>query len=434
MWICVTAAVLYGATVCIGVFFLPGKRKEKPDAVKSWQVALLFMFAFLLRLILAAAIEGHKGDVSTFKRWAEDIHQAGFKQVYHMGTDLDYPPGYLYILYIAEKLRLLFGLPADHAAYTLIIKLPSILGDMFCGGMLYHAANRQISGQAVWVSGIYLFCPAVLINSAVWGQVDAFCAAILIAAIWLIYRNRFLPGAAMFGLAIACKPQMLVFVPLFLFYAFLQKRWAMLAIGPVTAIAVILLVATPFTSGFDYRWLVDRYFNTMNFYDFYSVNAYNLWAMLGFNNVPITQGVLRTPLHLAGPILATAACGLFLWKAKDAKAVFAAGALLIATTFIFTVKMHERYLFPTLLLLLFAYVISNDRRILVSFVAMATPHFLNVACLLNRSIMINATGVEIEINPIAVMLISSLQVLAYAYMLYSLWKACLQLQRSDVSA
>ena len=67
---------------------------------------------------------------------------------------LDYPPGYLYVLVFLEKLRLLLGLPMESQAYSLLIKMPSILADLFCGGAVLLLAQRKLGEKsALLLSG-----------------------------------------------------------------------------------------------------------------------------------------------------------------------------------------------------------------------------------------------------------------------------------------
>ena len=48
------------------------------------------------------------------------------------------------------------------------------------------------------------------------------------------------------------------------------------------------------------------------------------------------------------------------------------------TTFMFSVRMHERYLYPAMLLLTFAYLFSGQRGFLLSYGLISLAHFLNV--------------------------------------------------------
>lgn len=376
------AAVVFG-----GVVFVWAGRKFSQDSLKTEGFAvgacLLFLAAFLFRILLGYHSEGFTTDTDTFKSWAYLANTVGFQQIYHEDIFLDYPPGYLYVLVFLEKLRLLLGLPVESQGYTLLIKLPSIFADLFCGGAVLFLARRKIGEKSgLFLAGAYLFCPAVFLNSSQWGQADSFCTAIVLGSVLLLYQERYVPSAVLFGLSIACKPQMLVFAPLYLFFTLRRKRWLKLGLGMVLTLGTVLLVALPFTQGFNFLWLFQRYQATLDYYNYYSVNAYNVWALIGWNWKTLPPGVAGNLLDFLGPIIATVLCGILVFRAKSQEVVFYSPALLMAVMYAFSVKMHERYLFPALFFTLLSFVFIRDTGLLRGFALLATTSYANVAYVL----------------------------------------------------
>ena len=193
---------------------------------------LLFLAAFALRLWLAYYTQGYQSDIDTFKAWGRILNEVGFQRIYQQDIYLDYPPGYLYVLSLLDRLRLLMGLPEVSETYTLLLKLPAILSDLLCGWVLLRLAHPRLGAPgALFIAGAYLFCPAVLVNSAQWGQVDSFCTAILLGSVLLLYREKYPLSGALYGLSVICKPQMLIFAPLYLFFALKRKNWAGRGLG-----------------------------------------------------------------------------------------------------------------------------------------------------------------------------------------------------------
>ena len=152
----------------------PKTISEQPNAAGISAIALVAVFgsALLLRLVLGASVTGYETDINTFKAWAGMVDQMGMNQIYYSDVFLDYPPGYLYVLWCLEKLRQLLGLDAMGSGFTLLIKLPSIFADILCGYLLYRFAQKSGTNPLL-AAGLYLFCPAVLINSTIWGQADS---------------------------------------------------------------------------------------------------------------------------------------------------------------------------------------------------------------------------------------------------------------------
>lgn len=269
---CMGAGALAAGVFGGAVFLLAGRKFSRGSCQRGrfalW-ASLLFLGAFVFRVVLGYYSQGFTTDTDTFKSWANIANTVGFQQIYHEDIFLDYPPGYLYVLVFLEKLRLLLGLPLESQGYTLLIKLPSILADLFCAGVVLHLAKDKLGERAaLFLAGAYLFCPAVYLNSAQWGQADSFCAALVLCSVLLLYRERYVPAALLFGVSIACKPQMLVFAPLYLFFTIKQRRWLKLLLGIALTVGAVLLLALPFTQGFNFLWLLERYQATLDYYNY----------------------------------------------------------------------------------------------------------------------------------------------------------------------
>lgn len=376
-----TAVVFGGA-----VFFLGGRRFQKDSMNRrnfTVGAVILFSAALLFRLVLGYYSEGFTTDTDTFKSWAHLANLVGFQNIYHQDIFLDYPPGYLYVLVLLEKLRLLFRVSVESPTFTLMIKLPSIVADLLCAGALLFLAKRKLGEKtALFLAGAYLFCPAVYLNSAQWGQADSFCAAIVLGSVWFLYKERYIPAAVLFGLAIVSKPQMLVFAPLYFFITLRRRKPLQLLLGIVLSLATVLLVALPFTQGFNFLWLLQRYQATLDYYNYYSVNAYNLWSLIGWNWKTLPDGLAGSLMDFVGPVIATILCGVAVFRSKDYRVVFYCPALLMAVMYAFSVKMHERYLFPALLFTLLSFVFTRDKGFLRAFALLSAASYANVAYVL----------------------------------------------------
>lgn len=343
--------------------------------------AVLLLSGLVLRLFVGYCSQGFTSDMDTFKAWAYALNKTGLSGIYRRDDIfLDYPPGYLYVLLIIEKLRCLLGVAFDSPTYTLMLKLPSILADVFCSGIILWLGRKKLGEKtALLLCSAYLVCPVVLVNSAQWGQVDSFCTAILLCSALLLFDEWYVPSAVLYGLSIACKPQMLIFAPMYLFAAIKNKRWVKLALGVLCSVGAILVTAAPFTEGLDFSWLLDRYRSTLDYYNYYSVNAYNFWAAIGWNWRTLPSGFSLTALTLAAPILATTLCGAFMLFAKRKDALFACPVILMTVMYLFGIKMHERYLFPIFIFLLLCFIFTPDKRLLQAFGVTAAVHCLNVS-------------------------------------------------------
>ena len=123
-----------------------GIRIYRKDSKKSWTNLLLVLAAALLvKLIFAAAYEGHGTDMTCFSAWSDMIFKDGFWNFYHSDSFTDYPPGYMAMLWGIGALRSIFNLDVATGAGRCVIKLIPILFDLGAGALLYKIAKRKFS-------------------------------------------------------------------------------------------------------------------------------------------------------------------------------------------------------------------------------------------------------------------------------------------------
>lgn len=413
------SATIYMCAAFCGLALLLCGRKQKGGDGPGFRVwaGLMLLLALSLRLWLGYNSEGFSVDMDTFKSWGMTLGRVGFGEIYEQDMFLDYPPGYLYVLMLLEKIRQWTHLAWEGQLYTLIMKLPSIIADLLCGGALLWLGRKKLGERAaLLVSAAYLFCPAVFVNSAQWGQADSFCTGILLASALLLYGESWVPSGLLYGLSVICKPQMLVFAPMYIFFTIKRKKFLGLGLGVLCAAGAVLLVAAPFTKNFDYWWLVQKYQSTMDYYNYYSVNAYNFWTLIGRNWWGLPGGAEGALLTWAAPVLATAACGALVLLSKRKDAVFAAAPLLMGIVYIFAVKMHERYLFPAFIFILLCYVFVRDKRLIRAYAFMAGANYLNVSYTLW---IFRERGNNYDPNSGEGRLIAALQAAALMYLLWT---------------
>lgn len=68
----------------------------------------IFVVALLARLIGAIAYKGYEVDVNCFLAWADMIFENGIGKFYSLDAFTDYPPGYMYILFVIGGIRRYF--------------------------------------------------------------------------------------------------------------------------------------------------------------------------------------------------------------------------------------------------------------------------------------------------------------------------------------
>jgi Gpi18-like mannosyltransferase len=186
---------------------------------------------------------------------------------------------------------------------------------------------------------IVALLPTVLINASLWGQIDAMWASLALGGIYYLMRERPWLAVALFGAALAIKPQAVFVFPVLLLLALGGRLpWRMLLAAP----AVFLVLDLPaLVAGRDPVELltiydVDRQSHIVAELTYRAPSAYAF----------LPAGVPVETIRLAGYVVTAAAvmavCAVLARKKTD----------LVATAALFSIMvpfllpgMHERYFF-----------------------------------------------------------------------------------------
>lgn len=380
--------LLYGAAY-ITVFRNDRMVRMSASRLQLWVFALLGA-GLVIRLILAKS-QGYVSDMNTFKAWASHAATGGLTQFYNTDMFADYPPGYIYVLYILGKLQDFYGLGMDSVPFLVLMKLPAMLADLATAVLLFRMASRKLGpGAAFGAALLYVFNPAVLINSAVWGQVDSFFTLFLLLTFNAVRDKSPIKAGILFALAVLIKPQALIYTPVLLFFYWQGKSWKTFLQSAASGLAVIAAGILPFSLSMKPFWIVHLYRETLASYPFATLNAFNLYALTLGNWKPLGDSFILFSYGTWGTLFIFVAVGLALYyflkgRHNQEGLPYFIALVLISTMFLFGTKMHERYWFPAVALALAAFLHVKDRRLLLSFLGITVCHYLNVAYVLDLS-------------------------------------------------
>ncbi|MFO7635715.1 MAG: hypothetical protein R6W96_00210 [Clostridia bacterium] len=377
-----------------GVFFLFYRCCIRPEPLAEYRYdtflfVCLLAFGLGIRILVALLVYGHPTDMQCWMSWSETAKGTGLFSIYRSEIFVDYPPGYMFVLHLIGNIRQLFGIPVVSQMHSLIIKIPPMLADIAATCLIYRfALPRSGRMAAIGLASIYLFNPAVILNSSAWGQVDAVLALAVLGYVYSLYHKQMVKASVFFAIGILIKPQMLFFSPLLMvvFIRHLQEDGWKMGIrtflkGFSLALGIFVLTALPFGQGLPWHWILGLYFSAIGSYDYINLNTCNLFMLLGLNWVPNSEKRLGIPLGLFGYLGIGLSVLLYMgleYLNRKRELIFLGGTLLMTGIFTFGAKMHERYLFPVMILLLFAYVLQKDRKILFLYLLVAISHFLNI--------------------------------------------------------
>ncbi|MDQ6418344.1 glycosyltransferase family 39 protein [Paenibacillus sp. LHD-117] len=373
------------------------RRKDRFAPGQNMGALLLFggfAVALALRIAIGLTHDGYVNDIALFTFWSDQVVKDGIAGFYHSDIFVDYPPGYIYVLYGLGLLKEWFGLTAGSAGTLLLYKLPAIAADLAAAAVVYRAAKGKLGeAPAIGLALLYAFNPAAILDSAAWGQVDAVFALVLTLAIAGMADRKFGRASVWYAIAALIKPQTFIFMPVLLLALFLNKKWKDVAISAYYGFGTFIVLALPFYWGNGgLKGVYELYKGTLSSYPYATLNAFNLYALNGANWKPITESWLFLTYQQWGTafiLLAVAAAvcfSLIRSKRGGEDRSFYVAAMLIAIVFIGVTKMHERYMFPVMLLSLFAYIQSMDRRMLRVFFGFTITNFINISYVLKFSV------------------------------------------------
>ncbi len=337
--------------------------------------------AIIIRLILSLVFVGHTTDINCFMAWGNAVYSNGPSQFYTSGMFADYPPLYMLVCGGLSGLANFLHFGYGSAGYVFLFKLPATVADIICGLLIYRLSVKQnISRPFSFVlASLFLFNPATMFVSGAWGQIDSILSLGILSVLLVLPKNRIVAGV-LYGLTVLLKPQALMFGPLIALLYFLDvyddclpKRILLAFLSALSAVVVIFIVSLPFKGSQNYLWIVDKYASTAGSYQYASIEAFNFPALVGGNWKPVDSLFLGISFKTWGIVsIALSIVFSFFVLIRGYKnhksAPYIASSMLIAMIFSFGHYMHERYLFPVLLLLLVGYIYERDRRLLLIFI------------------------------------------------------------------
>ncbi|MDR3601513.1 MAG: glycosyltransferase family 39 protein [Desulfosporosinus sp.] len=402
----------------VAAYYLITKKKLKiqPSKAKILILTLLGV-GLLLRIPLALVINGHPFDLNTFKNWATTA-ASNFSQFYQSRNASDYPPVYIYVLFLIGKIG---SVSALSPYFTLLLKLPSIIADIATSFLIYKLAKKYLSLEiSILLAAFYTFNPAVLINSTIWGQVDSFFTLIIVAAIVLLSEKKIGLASILFTSAVLMKPQGIIFLPVLFFELIRQKTlksWIKVIISTlITAIVIVL----PFSLNTNVLWIFKLFASTLAEYPYASVNAFNFFSLIGANFAKDAGTLFVFSYHSWG-LMAIVAITAFSWflfiKGNSRVYASAVALLLIDGVFTFSTRMHERYMFPAVALSILTFIYLRDKRLMLLAAGFSTTIYINTHFVLYET--------QIGINSVAYglpLIVTSLfNVLLFVYLIKVLY-------------
>ena len=324
--------------------------------VSFLSLALLLFGGTALRVFFGNDV-GYEGDTQHYILWANEGTSAPSSQMYT--RDANYPPVSMFLLRLVAQVSQLF--PSDPFRSDLrflLVRSPAFLGDILTTLVVYIlVAKTSRTAVALTVAALYFLNPAVISDSAFWGQTDGLTALFPLLALVMLHSGRsFLTGFFLL-LGLGVKFQALPLIVAILVFAVVRlglRGFGFVLLGAIAAIGASYFPF--FLEGNFFEVIRAAYVSNLDAQPIVSLGALNFWKF----SAPFSIMDGAVAFHLGSLPITFKTIGLFLFTITStyviaigsiapslSQQLFAVG-MVAFTFFSLPTQIHERYLLPAL--------------------------------------------------------------------------------------
>jgi Gpi18-like mannosyltransferase len=345
-------------------------------------------------------------DVSLFKKWAIAIKDNGLSNIYANSNQVDYLPGFLYIL---KTYVVFFGSSVEETihflkAFVLFFEVLAVF--VICTYI------QQIK-WSIFLFLIGVFNWGYLYNNLAWFQIDGWLASTMLFSFLLALQKNTKWSIFLFVIAINIKFQSIIILPL-LGLIWLNQIKSPKEIASFLGVFLLteIVILSPFIVNGSAKFIFQNVFNTYDLFPYVSLNARNLWMLIEFNPRFIPDdstfiifsykqwGLSLYILSILGVILPYS-YWCFFKKIKISHQFLILGCIILSYSFFFlNTQMHERYIhyaFPFVMMYCFL-----NKSILI-FILFSLANYLNLESMLHFQTFIPHTSFLFNAQFIAVL-------------------------------
>jgi Gpi18-like mannosyltransferase len=313
---------------------------DRNSGLRSALAALLAIAA--AKFALLPFFPGYYNDVNNYRVWALDIAEQGPANAYP-GFFVNYPPGYLYVIWFVGVLARLTGAAGE--ALRMMAESPPLVADFLLAASVFILVRGWgRSKRAAWLAMLaFALNPALIYDTLVWGQTDSALALPIFLSVVSALDSEYELSWALGALALLVKPQALLYLPMLGVWTLLRadfRKWWRSALAFAATVAVAI---APFR--------IERYFASVEVFANTSNNAFNFMALIGGFNVPDSDTIGGISFFTLGMLLSIPlflAAAWLLWRRQSARNLLYAVFITTFGTFVFSTRMHERYFYTGL--------------------------------------------------------------------------------------
>jgi hypothetical protein len=220
---------------------------------------------------------------------------------------ISYPPFSAFIFALTYRLYALLGEPSRFLYYFLL-KQPMVWADI--GSAVVLAKIILLSGDARSARTaflVWLYFPLGIIISSMWGQLDPIALFLALLTIYFFQSSKWLPSAAILGLAIYLKTLPIVFLPVFL----MQLRTRNSRLG-YSFVSLVIPTAGTLFPALAFNWGYSALYNNLSFQAALPYTGAMSALSLAYFAIPLSSTALYVTGSIWIPVLLAAY--VYIWK------------------------------------------------------------------------------------------------------------------------
>ena len=401
----IVLSALFGVLTLLSIFFavfyivkFGGESKDCNEDIligkKVFSIKKMLLFVLLvgvaIRIICGLLVIGHR------REFAETIYYSLQYVSKYDETDTNkilYPLTY-YIMQIFAGIWINGGASTDSVLLNFNIKIPFIIADVVTAFVLFNNSKKYFNQKVGLVLfSLVMICPIFVFVSAIWGSVITLIVPVVLIGFSLILSKKNAGAIAVFSIATLLAREAVILTPvLFVYFAYVwfkslkalslkkydkEDKLNFWSIPFVMCLSICFtcLLSLAYTSQFNmfsfFEIINEFYIKPFTKIYYFGENAANLYVLLGKSeSVPDMwiPSEFNAVLMFAMFVVALIAITSVVFFAKKNRAtLLLVSAYAILTVNVYYVGFTAISVLPALALLLFAYLVVKDKRILKTF-------------------------------------------------------------------
>lgn len=324
-------------------------------------------------------------DMTTWQAWSSRLVDLGPMNFYDTKIWTNYTPGYLIFLWIFGLIFHVINISTFSIAFETLIKTVTTVFDFGTAFIIYKIIVKHSTEKNGYIAAfLYLFNPAIIFNTSVWGQVDGILTFFLLLSFYLLYDLKKIElSIVVFTFSVLIKPQALLLTPVYFIAVFYLSSFKKIIRSIPYVLIIYLLTSMLFFPKNIIFGLPSLILQMLNDYAYTSLYAFNLWAIIGWwqsdqiNLGPTTYQNIGKGIYLVFIlliILPLKKLAIF----NNPSMFYLAIALSVLVFFLFPTRIHERYLFPFFSFFLVAALLERSFMFIMFYIIVSIIHLANL--------------------------------------------------------